>query len=138
MTDFISKEKRSQIMKAVHGRGNITTELALKMIFKKNRIIGWRRNSSLIGSPDFVFPKAKLAVFVDGCFWHGHKCQKPRDSQKEGFWKIKMAYNKEHDRKVTKLLKMKGWMVIRIWECEIENKEYGRKLRIVKRTIGLV
>ena len=135
MTDFITKEKRSKIMRAVRGKGNNTTELAMIKIFKENKIMGWRRNSKLVGKPDFVFPKAKLAVFVDGCYWHGHKCQKPRDSQKEGFWKEKLTYNKKHDHLVTKSLRGENWIVIRIWECEIEKKNYGRKLRQIKEVL---
>jgi DNA mismatch endonuclease (patch repair protein) len=135
VTDFVTKEKRSKIMRAVRAKGNKTTELAMIKVFKENKITGWRRNYKLEGKPDFVFTKARLVVFVDGCYWHGHKCQKPRDSQKEGFWKEKMAYNKKHDRLITKKLRENNWVVIRVWECEIANKKYGRKLRLIKKQI---
>ena len=135
MTDFVSKEKRSKIMKAVRAKGNKTTELAMIKVFRENKIIGWRRNYKLEGRPDFVFPKARLAVFVDGCFWHGHSCQKPRDSQKEGFWKEKMAYNKKRDRIVNRQLREKNWVVIRIWECELAGNKYKRKLRLIKKQL---
>jgi DNA mismatch endonuclease, patch repair protein len=132
MTDFLTKEKRSKVMSAIRAKGNKTTELALMGIFRKNKITGWRRNKKLSGSPDFVFLKQRLAVFVDGCFWHGHKCLKPRDSLKTGFWKDKIERNKERDNSVNQALKKNGWKVVRVWECEIEKKKYSKKLKVIK------
>jgi hypothetical protein len=71
MADVFSKRKRSQIMAAVRSKGNKTTELKLISIFRVNGIVGWRRNKKITGSPDFVFRKKRIALFVDGCFWHG-------------------------------------------------------------------
>jgi DNA mismatch endonuclease (patch repair protein) len=133
MTDFISREKRSKIMSAIRSKGNKTTEIALIRVFRKNKITGWRRNYGLQGKPDFVFPKDKVIVFVDGCFWHGHICLKPRDSLKKGFWKEKIERNKERDKLVNKSLRKEGWKVIRVWECEIGKKRYSRKLNLIKR-----
>ena len=132
MTDFISKEKRSRIMSAIRSKGNETTEIAMIQLFRENKIVGWRRNYKLNGKPDFVFPKNKLVVFVDGCFWHGHTCLKPRDSLKKGFWKEKIERNKKRDKLVNKVLKAENWKVIRVWECEIEKKKYAKKLNLIK------
>lgn len=132
MTDFISKEKRSKVMSAIRSKGNETTELATIRLFRKHKIVGWRRNQALVGKPDFVFPKSRLVVFVDGCFWHGHTCLKPRDSLKKGFWKEKIERNIKRGKMVNKALRKDGWKVIRIWECEIEKKKYSRKLRLIK------
>jgi DNA mismatch endonuclease Vsr len=71
MPDIFSRHKRSQLMSKVRCRGNKATELRLVSIFKKYRITGWRRHLKLPGTPDFAFPKRRLAVFTDGCFWHG-------------------------------------------------------------------
>jgi len=71
MADIYDREKRSEVMSRVRGSGNRSTELRLIAIFRKHSITGWRRNQRLPGLPDFVFPKQRLAVFVDGCFWHG-------------------------------------------------------------------
>lgn len=131
MTDFVSKEKRSKIMSAIRSKGNETTEIALIRLFRKNKIVGWRRNYELEGKPDFVFPKNQLVVFVDGCFWHGHKCLKPRDSLKKGFWKEKINRNIKRGKLVNKVLKKDGWKVVRIWECEIEKMKYRRKLKLI-------
>src|SRR5690554_3639957 len=72
MVDVFSKEKRSKIMSHVRSKGNLATEEKLTKLFRENGIKGWRRNYRLFGSPDFVFPKERIAVFVDGEFWHGH------------------------------------------------------------------
>ena len=101
-------------------------------LFRKNKVAGWRRNYDLQGKPDFVFPKDKVIVFVDGCFWHGHTCLKPRDSLKKGFWKEKIERNKERDKLVCKSLRKEGWKVVRVWECEIEKGRYRRKLTLIK------
>jgi len=135
MTDFVSKEKRSKIMGAIKSKGNETTEIAMVKIFRENKIVGWRRNFELKGKPDFVFPKDRVVVFVDGCFWHGHTCLKPRDSLKKGFWKDKIDRNRKRDKLVSKALRKDGWKVVRVWECEIEKKKYGRKLGLIKKKL---
>lgn len=120
-------------MSAIRSKGNKTTEIALARLFRKNKAAGWKRNYRLLGKPDFVFPKNKVVVFVDGCFWHGHACLKPRDSLKKGYWKEKIGRNKERDKLVNRSLRKEGWKVVRIWECEIEKGRYGRKLNLIKR-----
>ena len=124
-------------MSAIRSKGNETTEIALIRVFRKNKIAGWRRNYGLQGKPDFVFPKNQVVVFVDGCFWHGHTCLKPRDSLKKGFWKEKIERNKERDKLVSKSLKKDGWKVVRVWECEIEKGGYKRKLALIKNYLGI-
>ena len=122
MSDVFSQEKRSQVMKAVKSRNTKTTELKMIEIFKELHIIGWRRTYPLIGKPDFVFPKKRIVIFVDGCFWHGHDCRNVTPSDNGEFWKTKRIYNKKHDEKVTQTLVQKNWIVIRIWECELKKK----------------
>lgn len=131
MTDVFSKEKRSQVMRAVRSKGNKSTEIALIKIFKNRKISGWRRNFNLIGKPDFVFPKKKIVVFVDGCYWHGHTCRKRKPGHNNEYWKEKISNNKKRDKFVTKKLRSVGWQVIRIWECEIRKKRYTRKINII-------
>ncbi len=75
MPETFTKEQRSQIMQQVKSSRNKSTELKLIQFFKANKINGWRRNYKLFGKPDFVFTKSKTAIFVDGCFWHGHDCR---------------------------------------------------------------
>ena len=114
---------RSQLMSRVRSKGNETTEERLALLLRKVGPHGWRRHQPLLGSPDFVWSATKLAVFVDGCFWHGHACGKnvsPRTNVKE--WQEKIANNKELDRRVTRALRRQGWRVVRIWECHLAKK----------------
>ncbi len=121
MTDIFSKEKRSEIMRAVKSKKNLSTEIRLIQLFKERKIKGWRRNYKLLGKPDFVFPKSKIAVFADGCFWHGHNCRNTKPAQNAAYWQRKIERNKQRDREVTEALELKQWRVIRIWECEIKE-----------------
>lgn len=128
MSDIFSKEKRSIVMKAVKSRNTKTTELKMIEIFKELRITGWRRTYPLTGKPDFVFPKKRIVVFVDGCFWHGHDCRNVTPSANADFWNTKRAYNKHHDEIVNETLAKKNWTVIRIWECELKKKSREKLL----------
>lgn len=132
MTDVFSKKKRSQVMSAVRSKGNKSTELALIKIFKRHKISGWRRSSHLVGKPDFVFPKQKITVFVDGCYWHGHNCRIRKPGHNNKYWEEKISYNKKRDKLVKKELIKDGWKVIRIWECEIRKHKYLRKTNLIR------
>ena len=100
MSDIFSREKRSKVMKAVKSRNTKTTELKLVKLFKELHITGWRRTYPLQGKPDFTFPKKKVVVFVDGCFWHGHNCRNVTPSDNYEFWNKKRQYNKTHDNEI--------------------------------------
>ena len=123
MADTFSKEKRSQIMRQVKSSGNKSTELKLILFFKNAKIKGWRRNYKLFGKPDFVFPKTRTVVFVDGCFWHGHDCRNTKPKDNKEYWLKKIERNKQRDALVTQTLANKGWRVIRLWECSLKNTE---------------
>src|SRR5262249_45188819 len=119
MPDRVSKAQRSHIMRSVKQFGNKTTELRLIEIMRSAGICGWRRNCNLVGRPDFVFPNQRLAVFVDGCFWHGcPKCHYLPDTNQE-FWRLKVEKNRARDRAVKRELLADGWRVLRIWECQL-------------------
>ena len=122
MPDVFTKAKRSDVMSRIRGRGNKDTELALIRIFRAHRITGWRRHQPVFGKPDFVFPRWRLAVFVEGCSWHGcpQHATKPRNNAT--FWRKKFAANKARDRLVTRILRSRGWRVLRIWEHELARK----------------
>jgi DNA mismatch endonuclease, patch repair protein len=111
---------RGQLMSRVRSIGNQTTELRLAKLLRRTRLCGWRRQCSLPGRPDFVWRKTMLALFVDGCFWHGHDCGKnitPKTNANE--WQKKIRRNRSRDRRITSLLKRQGWTVLRIWECQL-------------------
>lgn len=128
MADTVTKEKRSQIMRLVKSNRNRSTEIKLIKFFKTKTITGWRRNYKLFGKPDFVFPKLKYIIFVDGCFWHGHHCRNIPKGNKI-YWQGKIIRNKKRDKEVTKQLIKEGWRVTRIWECELKKENLiARKL----------
>jgi len=132
--DTFSKAERSRIMASVKSRNNKSTELRFISILKDKGIKGWRRYYPLTGKPDFVFLRIKIAVFIDGCYWHGcpSHCRMP--SSNINYWNNKIEKNKIRDRKITKALKMKGWQVIRIWEHEITTEKLNQKLKRIKET----
>ena len=105
MPDVFTKTKRSEVMSRIRGRGNKDTELALAELMRRARITGWRRNQSMFGKPDFVFPKFKLAVFVDGCFWHGCPKHETKPKNNRAFWFRKLSSNKARDALVTRTLR---------------------------------
>jgi len=116
MTDVFTKAKRSDVMSRIRGRGNKNTELALMRLLRRHRVVGWRRHQPVFGKPDFVFPKAKVAVFVDGCFWHGCPKHFSPPANNRAFWRRKLAANQARDRRVNRSLRKEGWRVVRIWE----------------------
>lgn len=135
MADVFDSKKRSDIMSKVRSNNNKSTELALIKFFKENNITGWKRNYPVKGHPDFVFLDKKIAVFVDGCFWHGHDCRNTRPSDNAEYWQKKRERNIKHDKEVTAMFENRGWTVIRIWECELKNKNRSaliNKLSIFK------
>lgn len=122
MADIFDKRQRSQIMRKVKSRGNKSTEVKLISVFRENNISGWRSNYAVKGHPDFVFLKSKIAVFVDGCFWHGHNCRNTIPADNKTYWDKKRERNIQHDKEVTASFEARGWTVIRIWECELKKK----------------
>ncbi|WP_295092638.1 very short patch repair endonuclease [Ruminococcus sp.] len=131
MADIFNKEKRSEIMSKVHSKKNKSTELKLIQIFKDNNIHGWQRNYNVKGHPDFVFLEKRIAIFVDGCFWHGHDCRNTHPKENEDYWNKKRERNIKHDREITEYFKNRGWTVIRIWECELKKDKYITKISML-------
>ena len=131
MPDVFTIAKRSQVMSRIRARGNRDTELKIITLFRQRRITGWRRNARVFGKPDFVFPRDKIAVFVDGCFWHRHTGCKFSYTPKSriDFWLPKFEQNIARDRVVTRTLRKGGWKVIRIWECQLTREKQARVMQ---------
>ena len=121
MTDVLSRKQRSQVMAAVHSKGNRATELKLISIFRASDITGWRCNQRLSGKPDFVFRKERLAIFVDGCFWHGCPKHGELPATNKEYWRTKLSRNKVRDRQVLTILKNQNWRALRLWEHDLKN-----------------
>jgi len=160
MPDVFTKAKRSEVMARIRSRGNRDTELALAVFFRRHGITGWRRQVSLpleVPSakfkvqncasrkkstskkrvkPDFVFPKLRLAVFVDGCFWHACPKHAIQPKGNAAFWRRKIAENKARDRLVSRILRRSGWRVLRIWEHELARRNEGRLLHRIQNALA--
>ena len=136
MPDVFTKEKRSEVMSRIRGKGNKDTEVALAKLFRTIGITGWRRHYPIVGKPDFAFPKQKLALFVDGCFWHGCPKHATRPKGNSAFWSAKLDGNKARDRKVNRELRAKGWRVLRIWEHDLTKSRQGSTVRRVIRALA--
>ena len=153
MPGVFTMAKRAAVMARIRSRGNRDTELALVRLLRQAGIRGWRRQveirvrrsprPALRVRPDFVFPRQRVAVFVDGCFWHGCPAHAPPErwlrkssmpvttpqgprkgpAQRTGkeFWRRKLRANRARDRLVTKWLRWAGWRVIRIGEHELQS-----------------
>src|SRR6266487_6192483 len=128
MPDVFTTTKRSEVMSHIRGSGNRDTELRMISIFRRYHISGWRRKVRLFGKPDFVFPRQKIAVFVDGCFWHRHSGCKFAYTPKSRleFWLPKFASNVARDKLVMRTLRRSRWKIVRVWECQLTHRHSAR------------
>lgn len=110
-------------MAAVRSKGNRTTEVALRMRLVAAGLSGWRVNADeMYGRCDFVFDRARLAIFVDGCQWHGcPRCYRAPTSN-AAYWRDKLERNRRRDEDVTTVLRNSGWTVMRVWEHELRER----------------
>jgi DNA mismatch endonuclease, patch repair protein len=127
-------ELRSRIMRSNKSHGNFSTELALMRLLRSYGISGWRRGISVLGRPDFVFRRNRIAIFVDGCYWHGCKCRRP-PKKNYAYWQEKFEANQARDKRTTRELRAQGWYVLRFWEHEIK-KEPQRVLKRIANTLA--
>lgn len=122
MADTVSKEKRSEIMSHVTGKETKPEIIVRKYLFARG--LRYRKNvKRLPGTPDIVFPKYKTAVFVNGCFWHGHKGCKYSHLPSSNFeyWEKKIADNIERDERKKRELEGLGYRVLIIWQCQLKS-----------------
>lgn len=112
--------RHRKIMQSVRGRGNLTTEARLRAGLVRAGVKGWKAHGTqLKGAPDFYFPGENIAVFVDGCFWHGCPICGHVPKKNSSFWKLKITRNKARDSKTNLFLRKQGTSVIRFWEHEL-------------------
>ena len=132
MTDVLTKKQRSYNMACIKSK-NTGPELVLRRQLAKNKVRGYRLHYKIFGKPDLVFSKKKLAVFIDGCFWH--KCPDcfVKPSSRTEFWKKKIKNNVKRDNEVNNLLVKNGWKVLRILEHELRKNPDKACLKIIKR-----
>lgn len=120
-------------MAAIRGKNNKTTELRMIRFFRSNHIFGWRRHQSdVLGKPDFIFLRRRIAMFIDGCFWHGCKKHWKVPGTNSLFWTKKIRSNIVRDRLITRALRKTGWTVIRVWEHDLERDSVRVITRVLK------
>jgi len=123
-------------MSRIRSHGNAATELRFIRLVKSSGITGWRRRYRIHGRPDFVFLKLRVAVFVDGCFWHGcPRCYREPKSNR-AFWRRKIAANRRRALIVNRELRKSGWLVLRVWQHELKRKNESRLLRRIERAFN--
>lgn len=122
MTDNLTPEERRKTMRAVKGKGT-GLERRLFGMLAGMRLRGWKRNvDRLPGKPDVVFPERRIAIFVDGCFWHGCPiCERKLPETNRSYWERKISGNVERDKRNMQALVDDGWQVIRIWGHEMRD-----------------
>ena len=135
--DHLTPKQRSAHMSKVRARGNKSTELALISIFRDAGIRGWRRGVRLPGRPDFVFRVRRVALFVDGCFWHGCRLHGRMPKSNVAFWAEKIRRNRLRDLVSARELRKSSWTVLRVWEHELKPN-YRRRLVGRLRRAGLI
>ena len=128
VVDTVDESTRSRVMASVRSTRNQSTELRLMSFLRSAHIKGWRRSRPIFGRPDFAWPSQKIAVFVDGCFWHGCPRHLRLPASNRKYWRMKIARNVRHDKKVSRTLRQMGWVVIRIWECRLSAASTTRRI----------
>jgi DNA mismatch endonuclease (patch repair protein) len=131
MPDTYSPAVRSRVMARVRGR-DTSPEVALRRALYAAGVRGWRcHRADLPGKPDLAFGRAKLAVFVDGAWWHGHPSRYWK-GRSGAYWDAKIASNKARDERVNRELAERGWRVLRLWDFEVENDPQGAARKVTE------
>jgi len=124
-------------MRAVRSKDNRSTERCLRLALVRAGVSGWKFHPpSIVGNPDFLFSEERLAVFVDGCFWHGCSICGHLPRKNSAYWAMKIQRNQMRDRKTTRRLRGAGFTVYRIWEHEIQHDRQAVLSKIEKRLSG--
>lgn len=129
MTDVFTPEKRSAVMRRVKGR-DTSPELAVRRILREAGI-GYRLGGcGLPGRPDVVMKGRRTALFVHGCFWHGHDCPRGARQPKTNttYWIAKIDRNRARDVSARTVLEADGWRVVTVWECEMKAPDFAARL----------
>ncbi|PNG27654.1 very short patch repair endonuclease [Methylocella silvestris] len=123
MVDTVDSITRSRMMAGIRST-NTRPELAIRKALHANGFRYRLHPSNVPGKPDLAFPRYKVAVFVNGCFWHGHDCHLFRlPATRADFWSAKITRNRQRDEDVRKQLRKTDWRVLTIWECAIRGRE---------------
>jgi DNA mismatch endonuclease (patch repair protein) len=132
--DWLSKDDRSRLMAKVRSKGNRSTEVRVRMALIRSRIRGWKLHPRDVpGTPDFWFGARRVAIFVDGCFWHGCRRCLRIPQQNRSYWEAKIAGNVRRAKQINRRLASLGVKVFRIWEHDVRaNEPLARAIKQVK------
>lgn len=135
VTDCFTPEKRSWVMRQIKGK-DTKPEVILRQELHR---MGYRfrlHRADLPGKPDIVLPKYRVAIYVNGCFWHGHSCQKGRRPKSNSeYWDAKLQRNRDRDKRIARECRELKWNRIVVWECELKRPEHAAR-RIAQRIDG--
>lgn len=134
MPDRHTPAQRSGNMARIRKFGNASTEIRLMRLFRAQGITGWRRHLPLPGRPDFTFPRRRVVVFVDGCFWHRCPACNWLPGSNTDYWLPKLARNVRKDRQTDAQLKAAGWTILRVWEHALKRQP-GRVLSRIQKAL---
>ncbi|MEO6340487.1 MAG: DNA mismatch endonuclease Vsr [Caulobacteraceae bacterium] len=123
MTDVFTVAERSAVMRKVPGK-NSSAEMKVRKLLTRMGLRYRLHRKDLPGSPDVVFPGRKVALFVHGCFWHGHDCRRGARAPKANadYWTAKIARNVARDARNIDALTAKTWRPVVVWECELKDE----------------
>lgn len=121
MADIFSKEKRSEVMSRIRSK-NSKAERTVFSFLRRNRIYFQRHYKRAPGTPDIALPRKKIAVFIDGDFWHGRGLQELLDRLPAEYWRPKIERNMARDKEIEERLRLAGWKYLRVWESDIMRK----------------
>lgn len=121
--DTFDKVTRSRVMRQNKSTGSKSTERRFRSLLMRHRFRGWKIGcgTTLPGRPDIIFVRKRLAIFIDGCFWHGCRRCRTIPNTNRAFWLTKIEGNRKRDKKSVQVLKALGWKVVRLWEHELRN-----------------
>ncbi len=133
--DPLSGQQRSERMSRVRRTGNKSTEGRVETALLASGIDGWEKHpKDIAGQPDFFFRSHNLALFVDGCFWHAcPMCNRRTPATRQEFWREKIEGNRRRDNRTRRKLRKSGFHVMRVWEHELRNDTWLKRLRAMIR-----
>src|SRR5258708_22349226 len=135
--DVLTPGQRSHCMSRIGGRETKPEMILRRALWSAG--LRYRLHHSVTGRPDIAFPRSRVAVFCDGCFWHGCPTHSVSPKTNGSFWKTKIAKNRARDAWVAVALKAEGWTVLRFWEHEIKSdpEKLARRIRnVVRKSVG--
>lgn len=130
MADNLTPDQRSRAMASVRSRDTSPERLVRSCVHR----MGYRfrlHRRDLPGTPDLVLSTQRAVILVHGCFWHGHRCraERPKPKTNAAFWRSKLIRNQRRDRGVLRALRVAGWRVLVLWECEVRRPNLPTRLR---------